>query len=226
MSRSEEHKPFELKDFFHENPLREIYSKGRGDGYFANAYIDFSQDFETLRISWRRIRQGCKDIGELDTRIRTIQSNEMRIDDVALLHGLINILQSDIRAFVDIVRTIMDKMTKLIEKLLGLSPGKGQKVSFTDHKKRLPVHHPNIHPTYLDFLQNRTYWYEQELLLLRDKVYAHGNTFITPWQVSLDGGIKIIKRSDFGGLEGKNKTVYLDIKNKYEKRYSNLRIIG
>lgn len=88
-----------------------------------------------------------------------------------------NILQYDVRAFVDIARTIMDKLAKLIEKLLGILPGIGPRVSFTDHKKNLPNDHPNIHPAYLDFLQNRTFWFEQELLLLRDKVFAHGNTF-------------------------------------------------
>lgn len=38
--------------------------------------------------------------------------------------------------------------------------------------------------------------------------------------MSLDGGIKIIKRSEFGGLEGKNKTVYQSIKNNYEAKYN------
>jgi len=79
-----------------------------------------------------------------------------------------------------IARTIMNKVAKLIEKILGLSLGKGHRVSFTDHKKRLPVNHPNIHPVYLDYLTNRTHWYEQELLLLRDNIFIHGNTFITP----------------------------------------------
>lgn len=193
-----EHTAFELKDFFHENPIRMIYSKGRGDEYFSNAFIDYSQDLETLRIAWQRIRQGCKDIGEIDVRMRSIPSDETRNDEASSLmyklHGLMNILQSDVRAFIDIARTIMDKLAKLIEKLFGLSPGEGPRVSFTVHKKRLPLDHPNIHRAYVEFLQNRTYWYEQELLLLRDKIYAHGNTFITPWQVSLDGGIKIIKR--------------------------------
>lgn len=224
MSRGK-HIPFELKDFFLEDPFRTIVSKRKGDTYFYNAYVDYNQDLETLRIAWTRLKQGCKEISEIDAQLRSIQTNDLRFDDEATSlffreHGLMNILQSDVRAFIDIARTIMNKIAKLIEKILGLSPGKGHRVSFTDHKKRLPVKHPDIHPVYLNYLTNRTYWYEQELLLLRDNIFVHGNTFITPWQVSLDDGIKIIKRSEFGGLEEKNKTVYQSIKNNYETRHN------
>jgi hypothetical protein len=224
-----EHVAFELKDLFRVNPFHKIYSKGGGDRHFSNAYVDFSQDFETVRIAWQRIKQGCNEIGEIYTMVGTVPSNETQNDeDASLLYregALMNILQTDVRTFIDIARTLMDKLAKLIEKLLGLSSTKGPRVSFTDHKKCLPLHHPNIHPTYLDYLQNRTYWYEQELLLLRDKIYAHGNTFITSWQVSIDGGIKIIKKSGYGGLEGQSKAVFLDIKGKYEMGCPNLRVI-
>jgi hypothetical protein len=125
-----EHIPFELKEFFHEDPFRFISSKRKRDTNFFNAYVDYSQDLQTLRIAWRRIKQGCKDISEIDTQIRGIQSNDIRDDDEAASlffqeHGLMNMLQSDVRAFIDIARTIMDKVAKLKEKLLGLSPGKG-----------------------------------------------------------------------------------------------------
>ena len=121
----------------------------------------------------------------------------------------------NVRTFIGVARTIMNKLAKLIEKLLGLSPGKGPKISFTDHKKLLPVDHPNIHRAYLDFLQNRTYWYEQDLLLLRDKIFVHGNTFVTSWQVSQEGGIKIIKRSVLGPLDERHNKVLLEIKVGY-----------
>ena len=56
-----QHRPFELKDFFREALFRIIVPKRRGDTYFYNAYFDYNQDLETLRIAWRRLKQGCKD---------------------------------------------------------------------------------------------------------------------------------------------------------------------
>jgi hypothetical protein len=111
----------------------------------------------------------------------------------------------------------MNKLAKIIVILLGLSREKGQRVSFTDHKKDLLKHHRGIHQVYVD-------WYEQELLLLRDMIFAHGNTLITPWRVSWESGITILKRSELGPLKEKQKTDFLKIKHRYEARYSNLQV--
>jgi hypothetical protein len=214
-----EHITFELKDFFQEDPLRVIFSKRKQDTHFFNAYTDYLQDFVSLRIAWQRIKQGCRDVGDIHALIGEVTESEKRNDEAVSLfgreYGLMTILQTDVRTFIDVARTIMNKLAKLIEKLLGLSLDKGPKVSFTDHKKLLPANHPNIHPAYLDLLKNRTYWYEQDLLLLRDKIFVHGNTFVTTWQVYQYDGIKIIKRSVFEPLDEQHKKVLLEIKMGY-----------
>jgi predicted DNA binding CopG/RHH family protein len=224
------HIAFHLKDFFNEDPLRAIYSKRREDTYLLNAYLDYKLDLEFLRIAWQRLKQGCKEVGEIDIRIREIPPSSKNYDNEAASLWLrqielVNILQHDVRSFIVTARVIMDKLAKIITKLLGRSPGKGQKVSFTRHKEGLPKYYPDIYHVYLDFLQNRTYWYEQELLLLRDKVLVHGNTFITPWGVSLEKGVIIMKRSELVGvLKEEDYKDLLDIKRKYEDKYSNLTV--
>jgi hypothetical protein len=198
MSSSEKHVAFQLKDFFNEDPLYIIsHSSTREDISLFDAYDDYAQDLGCLRIAWQRIRQECKEIGEINAHQGHLHSSdEGYINESSSLflkqRELMNILQYDVRSFIDIARTIMDKLAKIIEKLLGLSTGIGPRVSFTDHKKKLPTY-PNIRPGYLDLLQNRTYWYEQELLLLRDKVFAQGNTVTTMPKISWIGGITILK---------------------------------
>jgi hypothetical protein len=118
----------------------------------------------------------------------------------------------------------MNKLVKLIEQLLGLSRGRGGNRSFTDHQKDFPIKHREVHPAYADYLQNKTYWYNQELLLLRDKIFAHSDTFITPWGISRQRGVIIIKTDTLGALEEPQKTRFLAIKNKYEDRHPELRV--
>jgi hypothetical protein len=40
------------------------------------------------------------------------------------------------------------------------------------------------------FLENESYWYEQELLLLRDKIFSHGKTMVTMKGVSPQEGVR------------------------------------
>lgn len=228
MSERSEHIAFDLKDFFQIDPFRVVYSK-RKDPSVLNAYLDYSQYLESLRIAWQRLKQDCKEVGRVDNRIRQIPlPNEKNDNEAALLWikqwGLMNIVQFDVESFINIARIMMDKLAKLIEQLLGLSRGRSGKRSFTDHQKDFPVKHRKVHPVYADFLENKTYWYNQELLLLRDKIFSHSDTFITPWGISLHRGVIVKKMDAFGPLKEPQKTRFLAIKNKYEARYSELKV--
>jgi phosphomannomutase len=77
---------------------------------------------------------------------------------------------------------------------------------------------------YSDFLQNRTYWYEQELLLLKDKIFAHGKPLITLPSVSPDSGVSFRRAAGISPLKDHNKKKLLPIIAKYEHRYPSLKI--
>jgi hypothetical protein len=93
----------------------------------------------------------------------------------------------------------MDKIGQIIEKLVVLPRGEHPGKSFTDHKKYFAVDHPRIHPAYSNLLQNKTHWYEQELLLLKDKIFAHGKPLVTYTKVSSDSGAWFTRRRMGGG---------------------------
>ena len=68
-------------------------------------------------------------------------------------HGLMNVLQFDMEAFVLFARIFMDKVGQVIEKRIVLPPGKRPRNSFTDHRKY--VARLSIHPAYSNLLQNK-----------------------------------------------------------------------
>ena len=224
------HIAFDLHDFFQEDPLREISMKWKQDGQLFYLYIDYHGDFESLQIAWQRLQQEYRRIGEIDLRIRQIPppNGNYESEAASLYYEEIGIMKNvlyDVRAFIGIARTIMDKLAKLIEKLLGLSQGRGTSVSFSKHKKYLPERYPNIHPIYLDFLENKTHWYNQELLLLRDKTFEHGNTLLPYVRFSKDDGMTIFKKFEFSLMKESDKKDLLEIIPRYEAIFPNLKVI-
>ena len=95
--------------------------------------------------------------------------------------------------------------------------------SFTKHKKFF-LKHPDILPNYTEFLKNKTYWYEQELLLVRDKIFSHGKTMVTSTGVSPQEGVIFTRMDIFGPLSDKHKKIFLPMKSKYEGLYPNLKV--
>jgi hypothetical protein len=132
---------FELKDFFHIDPIRDISSRSE-DADFTDVYGAYLEYLRSLSIVWQRIRVECKDIGVIYAKFREIETDNSRNEEFVSLasnqHGLMNVLQVDIETFVLFARIFMDKIGKIIEKIVILPPGKHPGKSFTDHKNTLP----------------------------------------------------------------------------------------
>jgi hypothetical protein len=80
------------------------------------------------------------------------------------------------------------------------------------------------HLNYLDLLEKKTYWYDRDLLRLRDKVIGHGGTLTSSAIVSLDTGVGFRKSYGIKPLKGSNKDKFLQIRRRYEKLYSCFKI--
>lgn len=220
---------FELKDFFHIDPIREISSTRNEYTDLTNVYGAYLEYLQSLSIVWRRIRIEYKDIGAIHAQLHKIETDPSRNEEFVSLasnqHGLMNVLQVDIETFVLFARIFMDKIGKIIEKIVILPPGEHPGKSFTDHKKYFAIDHTHIHPAYSKLLQNNTHWYEQELLLLKDKIFAHGKPLVTYTVVSFDSGIRFTRRMAGGSpLKDHHKKKLLPIIRKYEHLHPSLRV--
>jgi hypothetical protein len=218
---------FNLKGFFHIDPIRGISSTRSEGTDLTNAYGAYREYLQSLSIVWQRIRAECKDIGATHARLHKIETDPSRDEEFHSLmikeHGLMNVLQRDIETFVLFARIFMDKIGQIIEKVVVLPRGEQQGKSFTDHKKYFGIH-PHIHPAYSNLLQNKTHWYEQELILLKDKIFAHGKPLVTYTAISADSGIRFTRRGMAGGspLKDRYKKKLLSIIAKYEHLHPSL----
>jgi hypothetical protein len=224
------HNAFKLKDFFHIDPIREISSTRSEDTDLTNSYGAYREYLQSVSIVWQRIRVECKDIGAIHAHLHKIETDPSRDEEFHSLmikeHGIMNVFQRDIETFVLFARIFMDKIGQIIEKLIVLPRGKQPGKSFTDHKKYFDVYHPRVHPEYSNLLQNKTHWYEQELLLLKDKIFAHGKPLITQAVVSSESGVRFTRRRMAGGspLKDHHKKKLLPIIAKYEHIHPSLMV--
>jgi hypothetical protein len=142
---------FQLKDFFHRDPIREICSRRA----LINIYGAYLEYLRSLSIVWQLIREEYMDIGAIHAQLHNIESDNSRSDEFISLmtdqHALMNILQVDIETFVLFARIFMDKIGQIIEKLVVLPPGKHLGKSFTDHKKYFIEHRHIILPIQIYF---------------------------------------------------------------------------
>lgn len=113
----------------------------------------------------------------------------------------------------------MDKVGKLIGLLIVLPKHKSLPDSFSDQKE-LFIDEPTIHTTYSEYLEKKTHWYERDLLLLRDKIIGHAGTLTSGAIVSPRTGVGFRKSYGIFPLDGRYKERFLEIKRKYEERYS------
>ncbi len=85
--------------------------------------------------------------------------------------ALLKILEIDIETFILFARRFMDLVAKLIEKQIVRPDGSmSDEDGFTEHKAYF-IKNRTINPTYTTFLEDKTYWYEQELTMYRNKIY-------------------------------------------------------
>src|SRR5438105_4848266 len=105
---------FQLKDFFHRDPIREICSKRNQDTALINIYGSYLESLRSLSIVWQRIREEFMDIGAIHAQLHNIESDNSRSDEsISLMtdqHALMNVLQVDIETFVLFARIFMDKI--------------------------------------------------------------------------------------------------------------------
>jgi hypothetical protein len=218
--------PFNLKDHFIQSPYSEIFSERREDTSFFNAHSDYFQYLRYLAIIWSRIQNECRQIGVYHSQEAMISYEVNPKEWTTLITAkeqLQTQCQCDIETFVMFGRRFMDKVAELIELLIDYPNYKRPEAGFTKHKEWF-IDNQEIHHSYSDFLEKKTYWYERDLLLLRDKVIGHGGTLTSGAIVSPWTGVGFRKSYGISPLDGRHKERFLEIKRKCEGRYSFIRI--
>jgi hypothetical protein len=213
---------FTLKDFFQHDPFH------RTSGTIT-AFSNYSGYLQSLGIIWQRIKDGSRAVGDCHAQVNKILSSEKQHTDESVSLemkelGLLKVLEVDIETFILFARRFMDMVAKLIEE--HIAPPKGmilEEDGFTEHKALFTKEH-SINPIYSKFLEDKTYWYEQELQMYRNKIFVHGKPLKTLPKVSPHSGISFIKVAGLTPLEGDNKRTILKIKRDYERHYSDLHI--
>jgi hypothetical protein len=223
---NQENDPFVIRDYFLYDPLYEIYSRKREDTDFFNTYMDYRQYLKYLSIIWQRIKKESKDIG-------VGQAEQLRIDPEKFPkewssltikeQSNLDVLQCDFESFIIFSGRFMDKVAKVVEHLIERPEGMKLGESFTEHKKIL-ANNSKLHPSYSEFLDKETYWYEQDLQLLRNKIVIHSGTLTSGVSVSIRKGIAFRKTYGISPLRGKDKEDFLRIKRVYEGRYSDFHV--
>jgi hypothetical protein len=217
----EGHTAFKLRDHFHppNEPFYDIYLSRNQDQVFFPAYWDYRKYLLSLRIVWQRIRDECSKIGDYYTRELSKSSewppSQETLSLMASRGATSNVLELDIETFIILARRFMDKVGLLVEKLIAIPKGMKPRNSFTDHKKFF-LKNRGIESNYTKFLEDKTYWYEQELLILRDKVFSHGGTKVFSTAVSIHDGVSLRPMDKFGPLSDFHKKTFLPMKSKYE----------
>jgi hypothetical protein len=221
----EGHTAFKLRDHFRpsKEPFHEIYMGRNQDEVFFPAYWDYRKYLQSLHIVWQRIREECNSVGEYHTQEVSIPPETPFSQEHLLLinrrEATLNVLELDFEAFIVLAKRFMDKAGLLAEKLIAIPKGIMPGNSFTDHKKFF-LKYPDIQPNYTKYLEDMTYWYEQELLLWRDKIFSHGKTMVTSMGVSIHKGVIFRPMDRFGSLKDMNKKIFFPMKSKYERLYS------
>jgi hypothetical protein len=197
----EGHTAFKLRDYFLYEPFYDIYITRNQDDAFFHRYWDYRKYLQSLYIIWKRIKAECNQIGdyhaqEFSKPFEPPLSDE-RLSLINRKQATLNVLELDFETFIVVARRFMDKVGLLVEKLIEIPKGKVPGNSFTKHKKFF-LEHPDIQPNYSRFLEDKTYWYEQELLLLRDKIFSHGKTMVRSMAVSFREGVIFTPMDRFG----------------------------
>lgn len=219
----EGHTAFKLRDYFRDEPFYVIYLKRNQDSVFFHAYTDYRKYLVSLQIVWQRLKDECSKIGDYYTQELSKSSewppSQETLSLMASRDATSNVLELDIETFIILARRFMDKVGLLVEKLIAIPNGMKPGYSFTDHKKFFLKNH-DIESDYTKFLEDKTYWYEQELLILRDKIFSHGGTKVFSTAVSIHEGVSLRPMDKFGPLSDFHKKTFLPMKSKYEGLYS------
>jgi hypothetical protein len=223
----EGHTAFKLRDYFLNDPFYDIYEKRNQDDAFFHTYLDYRKYLQSLHIIWQRIKEECNRTGDYHTQEfnKPFESplSQETLSLITRKQATLNVVELDFETFIVLGRRFMDKVGLLVEKLIEIPKGKVPGNSFTKHKKFF-IEHPEIQPNYTKFLENKIYWYEQELLLLRDKIFSHGKTMVTSMAVSFREGVMFTPMDRFGPLSADHKKIFLPMKSKYEGLYPTLKV--
>jgi hypothetical protein len=83
---------FDLKDFFHIDPIHEISAARREDADLTIVYGAYLEYLQSLSIVWETIRVECKDIGAIRTQLHKIETDPSRDEEFHSMmikgHGL------------------------------------------------------------------------------------------------------------------------------------------
>jgi hypothetical protein len=197
--------------------------KRNQDTVLYHPYTDYRKYLLSIRIVWQRIKDECNKVGdyytqELSKSFEWPPSQET-LSLMARKDATSNVLELDIEVFIILARRFMDKVGLLVEKLIKIPKGMKPGYSFTDHKKFF-LKNRGIESNYTKFLEDKTYWYEQELLMLRDKIFSHGGTKVISTAVSIHEGVSLRPMDKFGPLSDFHKKAFLPMKLKYERLHS------
>lgn len=220
----------ELREFKWTDPLGSICGKCtemQGNKY-TNAILAYDSYFRHLLAIWARYTSEiqeyliCRDtwtkIAPEFTGIRDLSPEEW---DLYRIEGtLMRLLQLDYESFVIFAKTLMDKTCTIAGLLLNDRNIPTQ--SFTDHKKFFVKSQNNpyiTNETYGKLIREETDWFDNCLVVSRDKIMVHSGI---PWGgvgISAKDGIRVSKTNMLSGADLKDqiycmmslKQSYIDI---------------
>ena len=120
------------------------------------------------------------------------------------------IMQLDFETFIIFSRILMDKVAKSIGQMIKF-PNEKYSEDF-GHVKEWIISHREIHPEYSKYLTEKTYWYERDLRLYRNKVVVHSGTLTSGMSVSIHTGVGFIRSVGVSPLQGEDNEKFLIIK--------------
>lgn len=209
---------FVLGDFpIKVDPLLQIFHQKREDADFFSQYMDHNQYFDYLHIIWDRMKSDLKLCGSSHKSV--MEHGEHTSEKINEYMYAQKLLQLDTESFIMFARILMDKVGKIIASLIQLPKGTYPGDSFSDHKKFfIKPENFKYNPSYSQFLIDKTNWYEQHLLLVRDKMIAHSKTLYYAFLVSSRTGVRNIKMNKGFQISEDDRNYLLSIKMKYEKK--------
>jgi hypothetical protein len=179
--------------------------------------------YECLQIIQERLKQDYNDYDlGLDHAARIFKMKDKSKRNSELLlnsEGLSTIgksIQLDSESYILFVRILLDKVGLLVELVLNNPNKYSLHQSFTKHKEYF-IKNRQYNSKYSKLLEEM-YWYDQYLLLIRDKVVQHGRVRHA-WLKPDEKPVHLLMGENFGLLSDKRKAELVTIVEKYAPRY-------
>lgn len=221
-------KEYLIDNLIQNDPFQLISKKTRNVIIFE--YLSYRNYLIYLEIIGRRLKDNYEKYGELEPHIIQYMENLETVKnyDVQILiknqHDIMKEIQLDQESFIIFSKILLDKFGIFVGKLID---AKDYPNSFSDHKKWF-IKNNYLNPRYSKIL-TEMHWYDQFLLVMRDKIIEHGGktAFTTMFSITRNGVLHYRrKRGDrLGFLSEKQKGYIETLIIKYGRKNENIKNI-